>query len=175
MDFKNIRDMTLRHSKMGLYAETKVHTAKDIQVRFYDECSLPKNKKIMIKPITGKLLDDMGEPLPGAHITNITKNNGVVTDSNGVFVIPHYYANDDYEVSYIGFKTMRVKGKDLAKTIQMKTDTKVLPEVVITPEKSKCPLLCWLKKHKKEVLIGAGVAAVVLIVYKAGKNKETEK
>ncbi len=173
----------LKHIVMGIPFNRdlgkNVYTAEDIQIGVIEhrKCRVKQTPQIVqtlkdkdIMRVTGKIVDDMGEGIPSAHIFNATKNSGDISDSNGVFAL-EADPNDDIEVSFVGFKTVKTKAKNLGKTIQMMLDTQVLPEVIVRPEHKKCPLLCWLKKNKDMVMIGIGVTSVLLTVYAVAKHK----
>ncbi len=168
---KKYKDMSNFRKKLG-WEETGAYTARNIKMTYADDCfksdcsKLNTGNQVTAITLQGKLLDDLGEPLYGANIVNITRNAGTSADNNGVFGL-YAQPDDDIEISFVGFETIKTKAGNLGKVIQMKQATEVLPEVVITPE--KCPLLCWLKKHKKEVLIGGGVLAVLVIGYSVSK------
>ena len=54
------------------------------------------------KQITGKVLDEDGDPIIGANIVEIGTTNGTVTDSNGEFSL-NVNDNASIRISYIGF------------------------------------------------------------------------
>lgn len=90
-----------------------------------------KEKK---KIITGVVVDEGGEPLPGAHIKLLKTEHSAVTDVEGNFSITIVnQSNPVLTVSYLGMTTQNVKvanGKPLR--IVMKPDEKQLDEVVVT-------------------------------------------
>ncbi len=172
----------MKLAKMGLPLHydlgKNVYTAEDIQIGVIGtkrkKCK--KIKKMDYQPtainLKGKLLDDMGEPIPSAHIFNKTRNNGTVSDTNGVFGL-YAEPDDDIQISYVGFKTINTKARNLGKTIALELDVQVLPEVIVKPKKEqlKCPLLCWIREHKDMVMIGLGVLSVGVAIYAVSKQK----
>ncbi len=180
----------MKLAKMGLPLKydlgKNVYTAEDIEIStIYKEekkcITYPNLEKIQtfenkdIMRITGKIIDDMGEGVPQAHIFNATKNTGAISDNNGIFAL-QAEEDDNIEISFVGFSTIKAKAKDLGKTIQMQVATNELPEVVVTPNKKqvKCPLICWLKEHKDMVMIGLGVLSVSVAIYAVSKQKKKE-
>lgn len=76
--------------------------------------------------ITGKIVDQNGEPLPLTNITIESTNYGVTSDSEGTFVISgDFKENDVVRFSYIGYET-------ITKTI---SDLSSIDKPVITLEK----------------------------------------
>lgn len=85
--------------------------------------------------IKGIVLDDKGEPLPGANVYWRGTAIGVTTDPDGTFVIKEIHETDYLVSSFIGYTpdTTRVQGqKDL--TIVLVSDL-ILDEVTITERK----------------------------------------
>ena len=90
------------------------------------------------REITGLVVDDLGEPLPGATVTNVRSNQdretfAVVTDMNGHFRLTLSSEVRQLEVTYVGFEPRIV---DLTASnnyrVQMKPDSKTIDEVVVT-------------------------------------------
>ena len=81
--------------------------------------------------VSGQVLDMAGEPVIGATIKEQGTSNGTITDFDGKFTL-QAPANNFLEVSYIGYKTQKVRiqeGKLLSVTL--KEDTETLEEVVV--------------------------------------------
>ena len=81
---------------------------------------------------SGKVIsNDDGEPIIGASVLVEGTTRGTITDINGGFTIANVDASATLKVSYVGMQTATVKvGRNL--TIALKTDAKVLDEVVVT-------------------------------------------
>ncbi len=84
--------------------------------------------------ITGIVVDEMGEPLPGANVVVKGTTNGIGTDFNGKFTLNSKSNSGVVEVSFVGYDTKNVSFTS-AKTnlgqIQLQPSN-VLGEVVIT-------------------------------------------
>ncbi|AUC22516.1 hypothetical protein BTO15_10640 [Polaribacter sejongensis] len=82
--------------------------------------------------ITGTIVDEIGEPLPGATILEKGTNNGVTTDFNGLFSLKVSTNNVVIVVSYLGFVTQEVplNGKKEI-SVRLIMDSSSLDEVVI--------------------------------------------
>lgn len=82
-------------------------------------------------PITGKVLDENGEPLPGATVTLEGSTSGTVTDVDGNFSI-EVNEGGILMVSFIGYKTKRISINNQSQIIiPMELDESSLEEVVV--------------------------------------------
>lgn len=85
------------------------------------------NKK---QKITGKVLDNNGEPVIGATIMENGTANGTVTDIDGNFSLD-VDEESSVKISYIGFLAQTVKATSKPMTITMAEDRNDLDEVVV--------------------------------------------
>lgn len=88
-----------------------------------------QDEKVMVK---GTVTDSEGTPFIGATVMEVGSNgNGVVTDIDGNFSL-QVTEGTSLEVSYIGYKTQRVKavaGRPL--NVRLVEDTELLDEVIV--------------------------------------------
>lgn len=84
------------------------------------------------KSITGVVTDGTGEPIIGASVVEVGTTNGIITDIDGKFTL-NMNPNGKIKVSYIGYQaqTIDLRGRTSLK-IQMKEDSEMLEEVVVT-------------------------------------------
>ena len=83
--------------------------------------------------VTGIVLDDMDEPLPGASVTVPGSPFGTVTDAEGRFELTLPSVIGDVLVSYIGMNSQKVTisgGKPL--TVRLSADISMLNDVIVT-------------------------------------------
>lgn len=83
----------------------------------------------------GKVVDESGNPLWGAHIiTLLPPKKGVTTDKNGNFSLVGR-TEEAYEIGFIGFKSQsfRLGRTNESKTFVLKEDAFALDEVVVSP------------------------------------------
>src|SRR5690606_707059 len=59
--------------------------------------------------ITGSVLDEMGQPLPGANVVEQGTTNGVSTDFDGMFSIGVSDPDAVLEISYIGYQNQEIE------------------------------------------------------------------
>ena len=84
------------------------------------------------KTISGKVLDEEGEPLPGASIVTVGAGNGVSTDAEGNFVIAGVSEGQEIKVSYVGYEPQSFKvGKKDVYDVTLNPDNSALDEVVV--------------------------------------------
>ncbi len=83
-------------------------------------------------PITGRIIDENGDPLAGATVKVKGTNVGTVTDANGNFKL-EAAANAVLEVSYTGYESteINVGGQTSGIAIQLKPAADALSEVVV--------------------------------------------
>lgn len=80
--------------------------------------------------VKGHVKDTNDEPLIGVNVMVTGTNAGVITDIDGNFSI-QAPDNGELQVSYIGYKTQKVKITKSNLTIVLKEDAEVLDEVVV--------------------------------------------
>ena len=79
--------------------------------------------------VTGNVSDGV-EPLIGAFVKVVGTTNGAVTDIDGNFTLK-CHAGDELEVSYVGYKPLRVRAEEKM-TIKLDESSTELNEVVVT-------------------------------------------
>lgn len=97
------------------------------------------------KTVKGKIIDDMGAPLPGVTIRVAGSTRGVTTDLDGTFSI-EVSSSDKLEISYIGMEDQTVLiGDQKQMLIKMISKSTLLNEVAVVA----------FSKQKKESVIGS--------------------
>ena len=82
--------------------------------------------------VTGKVLDDRGEPLPGVSVLIKGSKQGTVTDYKGLYSINNLPKNAILQFSFIGMITQEVKvGSQLVINVTLQEESKGLSEVVV--------------------------------------------
>ncbi|MBU2946200.1 SusC/RagA family TonB-linked outer membrane protein [Zobellia uliginosa] len=83
------------------------------------------------KTVTGTVLDEVNQPIPGANVVVQGTSNGVVTDFDGNFSIEASGENT-LSISYIGYATQTVTvGDKTTITVTMEPDVQQLEDVVV--------------------------------------------
>lgn len=116
--------------------------------------------------ISGKVLDDRGEPLPGASIrvagSNSQATQSAVDGSYSLSLKPGTYA---LEISYISFQAQRITDvavKDNSNTplnIAMIPETSTLSQVVVTSGYKKASVAGLYAEQKNRASISNGISA----------------
>ncbi|WP_207423285.1 SusC/RagA family TonB-linked outer membrane protein [Desertivirga brevis] len=104
---------------------------KTVLVR--EESILQKMKNLVSLPIniTGKVIDEEGNPLPGASVKVIGVNRSTVTDFKGEFNLSGVEESASLIISYVGFENLTVKVKQNLGSLKLKAVSSKLQEVVI--------------------------------------------
>ncbi len=102
-------------------------------------CKQQANGKILVGPkeepellkVTGRIVDEKGNTLPGASVIVQGTTQGVVSDADGLYAI-NVRPNDVLRVSYIGYKTEVVEVKGKAKiNIRLNPTAENIEEVTV--------------------------------------------
>lgn len=131
----------------------------------------PKQEQDKVQPrqpgrISGKVVDDRGEPLIGASI-RIAGNNNQATQSatDGSYTLSLPPGTYTLEISYISFQTQRITGvvvKDNSNTpliVSMKLATSTLSQVVVTSGYKKASVAGLYAAQKNMAPISNGISA----------------
>lgn len=84
------------------------------------------------RKVTGKVLDEKGEPVIGASIKVAGTGLGTITDFDGNFTLNNVPEGKKIEISYIGYVSQTVEPKgNTPLNIKLAEDNKTLDEVVV--------------------------------------------
>lgn len=113
--------------------------------------------------ISGQVIDETNESLPGVNVLLKGANIGVVTDIDGNFHIDVPSEKSILVFSFIGYDTQEIKiGKQRVLKLQMKSNTTTLDDVVVIAygTQKKATLTGALSTANTERLVEAPVAAI---------------
>lgn len=82
--------------------------------------------------VSGKVTDETGAPLSGISVKIKNKKGGTMTDNDGMFSIKGVPPGSTLIFSGIGFESSEVAASGQPMKVSLKTDSKVLNEVVVT-------------------------------------------
>lgn len=89
-------------------------------------------QNVVQSQVSGTVVDDLGNPLPGASIVEKGTTNGTQSDFDGNFSIELLDSNAVLVVSYIGFTSKEITvGSQTQINIQLEPDSSKLDEVVV--------------------------------------------
>ena len=158
----DVRDLTLSQVLTKMLANTHVgfKMADAGTVLLYKLPDPAKPGKI-----SGKVLDEKGEPLPGASIRVVGQINGAQTGVDGSYIISLLPGTYSLEVTYISYQTQRITGvvvtenKSTPLDISLNPSSSALNEVVVTASYRKASVEGLLARQKNAAEISNGISA----------------
>jgi hypothetical protein len=81
--------------------------------------------------VSGIVVDNAGEPLPGAVVLAKGTSIGTTTDRNGRYSITLPFGSNTLTYSFIGFKTLHASVTSNQMNVQLQEDTQALQEIVL--------------------------------------------
>lgn len=91
------------------------------------------SKNIEKRQLTGKVLDENNQPLPGASVRIANTNIGSITDADGDFSLQILPEHTTLEVSFIGMQTQKISLKKNNKiTVILHEDSYQLDDLIVT-------------------------------------------
>ncbi|PRZ01628.1 TonB-linked SusC/RagA family outer membrane protein [Marinilabilia salmonicolor] len=95
----------------------------------------PKENQILQsteKTITGTIIDEQGEPIPGVSVVLKGTTKGTITDIDGNFTLPGVTSEDVLVLSFIGMKTQEILiGNQSSLNVTLMEESLGLDEVVV--------------------------------------------
>src|SRR5258706_5917023 len=89
------------------------------------------NENLVLK-VSGKVVDEAGQPVPGVNVIEKGTTNGTVTDVSGSFSLNVQDEKSVLVFTFIGYSTQEVLvGGQTELSINLRQDTKALEEVVV--------------------------------------------
>ena len=123
--------------------------------------------------VSGRVVDDTGEPIIGANVLVKGTTNGVITDFEGNYTLINVDDNAVIQISYIGYKNVELKvgSKELA-LVKMREDSEMLSEVVVVGygSQKKVNLTGAVEQVTSEVFEGRPTANVAQMLEGAVPN-----
>ena len=164
----NISNVKVSHSQASLYDVLK-EIAENYSLSFRQSnrmIALTKNPPPQ-QPgrISGKIVDERAEGLPGASIKIIGTGQYAQSNVDGSYSMSLKPGSYTLEISYISFQTQRItdvivaEGKNTALDISLKVDPKGLKEVVVTSSYKKASVDGLLVRQKNAAEISNGISA----------------
>ena len=175
--YDNNHAKTIKINKLNL---NQAPLGKVLQ-KLQDEAGLTYNmdgKSIMVRieqrkkidkqasgKIAGTVVDEKGEPLPGASIKIVETGNVVQTDVDGNYSLVLPVGTYTLEVSYISYQKQKItniqvaEGKNTPLDIAMKVDTQGLKEVVVTADYKKASIAGLYARQKNNAGMSDGITA----------------
>nr|WP_320037477.1 SusC/RagA family TonB-linked outer membrane protein [uncultured Bacteroides sp.] len=94
----------------------------------------PNQEKVSKKhKITGKVIDNNGDPLIGVNVIEKGSTNGIITDIDGNYNVTTEGAEPILKFSFIGYQTAEIHAKGQSTiNVTLKENAKMIDEVVVT-------------------------------------------
>ncbi|HEY9195895.1 MAG TPA: carboxypeptidase-like regulatory domain-containing protein, partial [Mucilaginibacter sp.] len=129
----NLADESLEDALKQIFADQPItYLVYDKVVIIKDKVNTLGAKPVIAKTITGKVVDDLGAPLPGVTVNEKGSRNTVATDVNGNYKITVSDEQATLVFSFVGFKPQEVQpGSNTIVNVQLKANLSALNEVVV--------------------------------------------
>ncbi|MFH6603660.1 SusC/RagA family TonB-linked outer membrane protein [Maribacter algicola] len=136
------KDFPMIHLRKGVVRANKLLSSLslgNLEIRItsgnlvaINEKPIISNKERQTHPVSGNVVDNNGQPLPGANIVEKGTSNGTQTDFDGNFEINVADSNAIIVISYLGFVTQEVPINGQKQiNVTLSEDTASLDEVVV--------------------------------------------
>lgn len=143
LDFKNARPVTIKLNDVSLNKALEAAfegqplmyevTDKTVMIRKKAGKSYLENviARFLAIDVRGRILDEKGEPLPGATIGVKGTSRSTKSDVNGDFYLQNVDENATMQISFIGYITREIAAKEDLGSIQLDLGNNDLKEVVV--------------------------------------------
>ena len=110
--------------------------------------------------VKGTIIDEFGEPVPGASVVVAGTTTGTITDFDGNFSL-NVKPGTELRISFVGYETQTVKAKD-GMTIQLSENSELLGEVEVVAYgvQKKVTMTGAIASVKSEDLVRTSVGSV---------------
>ena len=118
--------------KSSVTAEQRAEMIRNYCEKTLNENSSELNSAAATMTISGRIVDENGEPLIGATIVPSGESTGIGTtsDMDGNFTLDNFPSDRDVQISYIGFKDQTLTpGQNM--NITLTEDAELLDEIVV--------------------------------------------
>lgn len=133
VDFKNakltdILDKVLQGKALSYTIENKTILISSVQKTFLDEL-IDYFRQINVH---GKLVDETGQPMPGASVKLKLSSQGTVANASGEFFLTNVDDKDSVIITFTGYQPLRAPVKAEMGTLTMRPVTEALKEVTVS-------------------------------------------
>ncbi|GAA4323033.1 TonB-dependent receptor [Mucilaginibacter gynuensis] len=159
--------ITLNTSQISVSdALKKILSGTRLGYKLVNEFIVIEVKPVPPKPgrISGKIVDEKGQALPGASVRVIETGGGAVAAVDGTYILNLPPGTYTLEFSFVSYQTQRVTGvvvtddKNTPLDVALKIDTKGLKEVVITSGYKKASVAGLYARQKNTSNLSDGIS-----------------
>jgi TonB-linked SusC/RagA family outer membrane protein len=105
---------------------------RTVMVKVKEKSRIDKLKLFQAIDVTGKIIDEQGQPLAGATVKVKDGNQMTTTDERGEFTLRQVDARAILVISFIGFQPMELSASEVKGAITMRALNNPLKEVTVT-------------------------------------------
>lgn len=165
---KETKKITLNVNNISVSDALKsILSNTNLRYRLFKDFVVIETKPEPVKPgkISGRVLDEKGETLPGASIRVVENGSGTQTSVDGAYILSLSPGSYTLEISYLSFQTQRITGVVVTEggntplDIAMKPANSSLKEVVVTASYRKASVEGLLARQKNAAEVSNGISA----------------
>lgn len=128
-----VKNVSLEEALQKCFAnQLFTYQITDKMVVILEKQAKPESMAALRQTITGKVVDSLGMPLPGATVKVKGSSRVTLTDNKGVFILKDVDENAVLEISYLGFISRELKASANMGNIVLQASQSGLSEVVVT-------------------------------------------
>jgi len=156
-------DQALRRSLVATGFIMKTMSDGSIVIR--KEETPKKEKPTSTGRISGRVIDEKGESIPGAAVAISGTGRGTITDVNGKYTLQVPAGETTIEVSFISYQKKKITGVEIRPDKTTKLDitlseaTEQLNEVVVTAQVQRASTVGMLLQQKAAISMTDGISA----------------
>lgn len=130
-----VRDMPLEDVLQLIFASQPVDYVLDNKTIIIRDRVINSNTEVAeqdnVLKVTGMIMNDQGEPLPGVSVVEKGTQNGVVTNEKGRFSISVKDENAILQITYVGYKSREISASSSDLSIMLESENGSLSDVVV--------------------------------------------
>lgn len=134
-----VRNLSLEQALKAVFMNqpfTYEVVERTVVLKLKEKGNVPNGNKLVQDQVivSAKVIDELGNPLPGASVRNRDEKTGVTTGKNGEFTLVVPDPTTHITITYIGYEPVDLRAKDIVNgsTITLKASTSNLHEVVVS-------------------------------------------
>ena len=127
VELKDVLEQIFKNQELEYELTDKIVKIKVKQPSFFSKIL----NVILAKNISGKVVDQNGNPLPGATVAVVGFANSTTTLQSGFFYLQNVNENATIRISYIGYVTRDLKASDDLSVIKLSVNESKLDEIKV--------------------------------------------
>jgi TonB-linked SusC/RagA family outer membrane protein len=127
VELKDVLNQIFEGQNLDFSFDNKIVVIKPKEESFIDRAKAA----LAAIDVTGRVVGEDGQPLPGATVLVRGSNNSTSTDASGYFSLKNVDANATLQITFVGFDKLEIKAKSDLGTIKLTTSQSKLDEVKV--------------------------------------------